>query len=198
MKRPLARMATIAIVALLQAEPLGAVFLDIVPDVTSVTAGASVDVGVVIGALSHPPSVGAFDLSVGFDPALLFPSAVSFGPFLGDPLAFEAVTDADLSIPGVVEFAELSLLSPSELDALQPSSFTLATLSFTGVASGTARLSLIEPPRIDDAFGHKIPIPEPASLPLLILGWIALRVVRWQRPYGISSPPLTSTTWPVT
>ena len=57
--------------------------------------------------------------------------------------------------PGMVEFAEISLLSPTELDALQTSAFSLGTLSFTALGSGTASFSF-SAGVVDDGFGKKL------------------------------------------
>jgi hypothetical protein len=140
---------------------------------------ASVDVG--ISGIGHPPSVGAFDLSVSFDPALVLPTDVSFGALLGNPGASppEALTDFMFS-PGVVEFAEVSLLSPTELDVLQTPAFSLATLSFTALGSGTAFFSF-SAGVVDDAFGNKLAVvSEPSPCLLLATGLLALVSLGWR------------------
>jgi hypothetical protein len=43
----------------------------------------------------------------------------------------------DDTVPGSISIAEVSFLSGWELDALQGSSFTLATIEFVSIASGT-------------------------------------------------------------
>jgi hypothetical protein len=87
-----------------------------------------------------PPSLGAFDLDVSFDPSVLLPLDVAFGPFLGDPSLLEALTDFNF-FPGLVDLAEVSLLLPEELDALQRASFPLATLVFDRIGVGEERLA---------------------------------------------------------
>jgi len=99
-----------------------------------------ISIGVDIAGLGNPPSVGAFDLTVLYDSALVSFGGVTFGPLLGDT-SMEALTSSNAS-PGVVEFAEVSLLAPAQLDGLQSPGFTLATLSFEGLGSGTASFSL--------------------------------------------------------
>jgi hypothetical protein len=174
MKSP-RRIVTVAIACVLAGSvPAGATSVGLSPSLPSFVTGDIVNVAAVISGLptGSPPSVGAFDLSVAFDPAALFPLDVTFGPYLGDPLLFEALTDVDLSSPGIVNFAEVSLLSPAELDALQPGDFTLATLSFRALRTGRTSLSYLAI-RVDDAFGDKIlvtAVPEPATLGLVLLG----------------------------
>jgi hypothetical protein len=88
---------------------------------------------------------------------------------------------AELIYSGSVEFAEVSLLSSSALNARQPSSFALATLSFEGVGSGIASLSL-ETGVVDDAFGNKLVfVPEPRTgfLIVMLAGCSLLVKRRW-------------------
>jgi hypothetical protein len=89
----------------------------------------------------------------------------------------EALTDFTF-MSGAVEFAEVSLLSPAQLDALQPANFSLATITFTALASGTSSLSFLEA-TVDDAFGNKIP--EPGTLVLLCIGVFGLVGYRLRR-----------------
>ena len=87
------------------------------------------------------PSLGAFLVEVTFDDSLLTVDSVSYGLLLGDtdPFAFE--TDILTTVgAGSVSLDEISFLFDFELDALQPESFTLATLSFTGDNAGISAL----------------------------------------------------------
>lgn len=88
-----------------------------------------------------PDSLGAFSLDITFDETLFTFDSVVFGEYLGDPSFFEADTYYDDSIPGSVYVDEVSWLFDWELDLIQPDSFTLATLTFTGSSIGN---SLIE------------------------------------------------------
>jgi len=171
-----------------------AISLDFVPAFQTVATGQSVVVDLVISGLARPPSVGAFDLDVSFDPSILTPVDVVFGPFLGDPLLFEAITGFSFP-PGIVDLAEVSLLLPSELDSLQPSSFSLATLYFTASGDGISPLVLSEV-IVDDAFGDKLEVvagtgavevvPEPSTAWLLGSGLAALSACHWGRRYLLS------------
>jgi hypothetical protein len=173
-RRPLGHFIFVAIIALLNAAPAHAIVLDLVPPSPTVTIGNTVDVDVVISGLANPPSVGAFDLNVGYNPAIVSPTMVTFGPFLGNPLLFEALTAFDLATLGIVNFAEVSLLSPSDLDSLQRSSFSLATLSFLAIGTAASPFVFVGDLRVDDAFGNKLLVPEPPSGLLLILALGAL------------------------
>jgi hypothetical protein len=143
----------------------------ILPPSTAIVAGQSVTVAAQISGkpVGTAPSIGSFDFDVSFNPALLTPSAVTFGPFLGTP-GTEALTDFNF-LPGLVDFASVSLLSPDQLNTLQPASFTLASLTFVAIGSGTASFSFADA-IVDDAFGVKIP--EPGAGALLTVGLIGL------------------------
>jgi len=155
--------------------------------------GESIDVDVVISGLeSESPAeiVSAFDLEVQFNPSVLSPNSVSFGSFLGGLALFQSI---DLSTSGVVDFAEVSLLDDATLSALQPDTFTLATLSFDTLAAQISPLTLvINPPTNDikglnarvlplDVRGGSVTvslIPEPGMLMLVAGGLAAVTLGR--------------------
>src|SRR5687767_13812799 len=91
---------------------------ELVPSSTTVIAGQSISADIVISGkpIGGPPSIGTFDFDVSFNPAILTPTDVIFGLFLGDPIFGEALTDFTFQ-PGIVDLAAVSLLSPAELDA---------------------------------------------------------------------------------
>jgi hypothetical protein len=180
MRKMIRLFIAIGVVALLNIKPVHAVFLSLTPTSATVTTGNIVDLDVSISGLGNPPSVGTFDLSVGFDSTILSPTSVTFGPLLGDPSLLEALTAFDLSSPGIVEFAEVSLLSPSDLDALQSPSFSLATISFTAISEGSSPFFFAGNQIVDDAFGNKLPVstPEPDTVLLLGVSLLALGITR--------------------
>jgi len=158
-----------------------AISLSFVPPAQTVPIGQAVSVEVVISDLGDD-EVGDFDLDVSFDPTILTPTTVTFGALLGGPTLFEAVTSFSF-LPGVVDFAEVSLLSPADLEALQPDSFTLATLFFDTVGAGTSPLSFTQV-ILDDAFAQPLTVqtgsgsvsavPEPGTGILVGSGLIGL------------------------
>lgn len=140
--------------SLMWVSPVIAISLDIEPSMQTVGLG-SFNVDVVISGLNAAGEiVSAFDLDVAYDDSMLSATDVTFGSFLGDPLAFEAFTNVDLTTPGIVDFAELSLLFDFELASIQPDTFTLATLTFEATAFGTS--SLIFSDGFDDIKGRSI------------------------------------------
>ncbi len=121
-----------------------AVSLNFVPSSQTVGIGMPVSVDVQISGLGTAGEiVSAFDLDVTYNPAVLAATNVTFGPFLGDPFFFEALTDFNLSTAGIVDFSELSLLFDFELESLQPDTFVLASLDFDAIGAGTSGLSFI-------------------------------------------------------
>ncbi|MGH7392263.1 MAG: hypothetical protein ACREM3_22815 [Candidatus Rokuibacteriota bacterium] len=183
----------VALGGLLEVTPALAVSLGFVPASQTAGVGESVSVDVVVSDLGagSAPSLGAFDLDVSFDPLILAPTSVTFGPFLGDEGLVEALTSFTL-LPGVVDLAEVSFLLPAELDALQPASFTLATLFFDTLGVGTSPLTFAQA-LLDDAFAVRLdlapdtgsvtvvataPVPFPGTLLLVGSGLVAL-ALRW-------------------
>jgi hypothetical protein len=167
---------------LLATSPVSGAVLDLELSSQIAQTGQPVSADIVISgvAAGGPPSVGAFDLEVAFDPTILSAPSITFGPFLGDPNGLEALIASSLS-PAAVEIAEVSLLSPAALDTLQPGSFVLATLLFNGLTSGPVSLQFSRGV-VDDAFGEKlVEVPEPATVLLLGAGLTCLAVAAWMR-----------------
>lgn len=87
--------------------------------------------------------LAGFGFDILYDSSILGFESVSFGSLLGDldPLSFETDLDTTLN-PGILNLFELSWLSDTELEALQSDSFTLATVTFKGLAAGNSSLTL--------------------------------------------------------
>lgn len=142
--------------------PAGAASLTILPSSTLVTPGGAFAVDLVVSGLGDAaaPSVGAFDIDIGFDPTDLTLIGVTLGTALGDVGLGEAL-DASFGhyLPGVINIAEVSFLAPATLDAAQPDSFVLATLAFaaTGMAAGdTTTLGILTVLSLGDALGDPL------------------------------------------
>ena len=93
-----------------------------------------------VSGLGGGAALGTYDLNIAFDPAILSFKNAAFGTGL-DVLG---LGDIQSTTPGVgtVEFFELSLDSSSDLLSLQPSVFTLATLTFDTLAVGISPLTI--------------------------------------------------------
>jgi hypothetical protein len=131
------------------------------PDSILAGNGDSISFDLVISELGSfsPDSLGAFDISIGFDASVLSFASYDLGGFLGDINLFEAVDASSGDIGGAVNVAEVSLLSAIDLDALQPGEFTLATLNFTVInlaAGAVSQLSVLDGAVLSDADGESL------------------------------------------
>ena len=115
------------------------------PVSAAVSLGDTLDVGILISDLGGE-IVSAYDLDVSYDATILSATGVSFGSFLNDGDPFNSFQVFDLSTPGLIDLAELSLLFDSDLLSSQPDSFLLATISFSTLAEGTSALTLVPDP----------------------------------------------------
>lgn len=161
------------------------------PTHSSPAPGGTVMVDVVLSGLppGEPPSVGSFDLDVTYDPSIVLPVSLLFGPWLGQEALGEVIQFA-FDLGGVIDFGAVSLLTGPELDALQPGEFMLAQIGFLGLQPGNSPLSF-EQILIDDSDGLKLPvegtgggitvIPEPGTFLLTTLALVALFSWRGQR-----------------
>lgn len=135
-----------------------------------------------------PNGVGDYDLTIAFNAGVISASAVNFGTFLGGPA--NSFQSSSIGL-GSAEITEVSLLSPDNLIALQPSSFTLATITFNVLGYGTTPLNF-SAITIDDANalpltvvsipGSVSVVPEPSSFlgvaSAFLIGFVGL--LRWR------------------
>jgi hypothetical protein len=172
----------LGLVALFAIGSSQAIMIDFVPtSPLMVSNGDTVVVDVVVSDLGSE-SVSAFDLDVSYDTTFLSATGVIFGWGLGNPFFFEVFESSDLSTPGIVDIAAVSLLSDAELDALQGPSVTLASLEFAAVGSGLTALDFVWGPGQDikgrdNQQIYPTPVPEPSTVFLLVAGLLAVRWV---------------------
>ena len=117
--------------------------LEVVPSPSSPPVGSTLTVEVRVSGLGNfaPPSLGAFDLTLSFDPAVLSFTSGAFGVSLGDQNAAPAEAVAATG-PGTGQVFEVSLLAPADLNVRQPDAFTLFTAAFNVVGEGATALGV--------------------------------------------------------
>jgi hypothetical protein len=111
----------------------------------TISSGGVATVALDISGLGNGTALGTFDVNVGFNSSVVnFASATYGDPVLGDQLNLEGYGTISSTTPGIgtTELFELSLDSPSALTSRQAQSFTLATLTFDAVGTGTSALAL--------------------------------------------------------
>jgi hypothetical protein len=169
-----------ALLLLMAAGPGQAITIDISPSSSQVMVGHQASVDIIISGLggNTPPALGAYDIGVAYDQTILGLDYVTFGSGL-DVLGLVSLTEAFLVVPGLINLFELSLYSTADLELLQPSSFTLATLVFDTISVGLSSLSL-GVNSLSDADGTALNavvssaeiavVPEPGTWMLMLLG----------------------------
>lgn len=174
------------------------IFVDPATQVVNVGDTVTVDVNIRGLGVGSAPSVGFYDLDIGFDTSLLSfddtdPTAVVFGTEL-DPFGF-GVNPRGVAGTGPVNVFELSLDFPADLNALQADSFTMFSLTFEAHAVGTSAVTLglfalsdaVGSPLVSGLLDGEIVIealtaaPEPAPIALLAVGLLALTIARRRR-----------------
>jgi len=124
----------------------GAVTLSLSPSSLTIPVNTDYSVDLVVSDLDVPGGevVGGFDVDISFDPTQASFLGYTLGTSLGDEGFFEAL---DFSLGdlggGLIDLAEVSLLSTAELLPIQTESFTLATLDFHCLGCGTSLIEIV-------------------------------------------------------
>jgi len=180
--------------ALLCGQTLYAATIGISPGSQTTVVGSSVNVSLGVSGLGagSGPSVGAYDVNITFNPVMLQLITASFGdPGLGDQLDVDGSGSVQIITPslGTVELFELSLDSIDDLNNLQASSFTLATLTFQAIGVGSSPVP-VTINALSDAYGDVLPatvqsgtvnvssssVPEPQSVSIVTIGLFGISI----------------------
>lgn len=144
LKQLMVRWAAGAVLLASSTSLIASTTLSLEPSSPQVGIGSTFTVNLVVSGLGDhsAPSLSLFDVDLSYDSSLFSLGSVAFGTGLGDVGQGEAITEANTATLGSVNLNEFSLLELSSLEALQTSTLTLASLSFTAIQSGTGSFGL--------------------------------------------------------
>lgn len=111
------------------------------PNAQTIGVGNPASMDLVVSGLGNlsAPSIGAFDFDLSYNAAIISAVSLTFGNFL-DLGGLGSVQFSDLTTAGAIHLGEVSFESSSDLNNAQPDTFMLATLGFTGLASGISSI----------------------------------------------------------
>jgi hypothetical protein len=138
---PIAAGASAALCIVAFAPPAAAIGIGFDPDLQSVELGDAAAVDLVFSDLGGE-IVSAYDLDITYDASVLDATGVVFTTALGEEAFFEVFDDFDVSAPGLVDLAQLSLLPDPVLAVVQGGAEVMvATILFEAVGVGTTDLA---------------------------------------------------------
>ena len=150
------RRSLAALAILLLASPGHALVIEFEPAADIVNVGDTFEIDIRVSGLdAAAEAVTGFDLFIGFDPAILSPASVAFGPgadaIFNTDVAFAFGDTFDLGAGLLLGTTGLSTTDPFSIAALgfipspQGDSVLLATLMVDALAVGSSDLTLLDP-----------------------------------------------------
>jgi hypothetical protein len=177
-----------------------AVSIDLISNQTAVSIGDNVEVQVRISGLNDAsaPSLGDYDVSFNYDTSLFNFSSIVWGDsLLGNQVdlsGFGSLQDVSSGL-GWLRVFELSFDDALDLELFQAGEFTLFRVLLNATAIGSGNF-LLTTNAFGDAYGNDIlidaisgttvnvgmSVPEPSSVLSLLLGVLAIGVLRAKMP----------------
>lgn len=170
-----------------------AVTIGFEPKTQNIFLGSTINIDLFIWDFGDhtSPSLSVFDIDVSYNTMVLSFIDYKLSSHLGDISSCEAL---DLSYGeqqhGTINLANLSLLSPDELNSFQPSEFAFATLTFKAIAPGSSKLNFTNASLGDEQRdcldiqiepGNINVVPTPATILLLGSSFACLITERFMR-----------------
>jgi hypothetical protein len=177
--------------------------LTVVPNVGSVSGGGTVSAAIEISGLQgdapNGPSLGAYEFTLSWNSSILGDPIVTFGdPTLGDELALDSISSitctgtacGGVSTSDSLTIGELSLDPINVLNGDQAAAFTLATVDFTAVGSGSTASLALSNIVLADAVGNSLSlgpygapseVPEPRTGVVILAAGLAVLFIRHRR-----------------
>ena len=174
-----------------------AISINLIANQTAVNVGDNLEVQVRISGLNDAsaPSLGDYDVNFNYDASLFNLSSIVWGDsILGNQLdlsGFGSLQDVSSELDWLRAF-ELSFDNALDLESLQAGEFTLFSVLLNAAVIGSGSFSLTTN-ALGDAYGNglfidaitgttvdvgSVSVPEPSSLLLLLLGIVAIAVLR--------------------
>lgn len=171
-----------------------ALSISVIPESPVIYQGNATSINIYVSNLIDDINLAEFNFDISFDNSILSFDSYTLGTNLSDPMDGPDDWSMGYDGYGTINISELSWLWDF---SAQPESFVLATLTFTGNSAGISNLQLSNI-ILGDEMGESLlgitevfdgalevttadPVPEPATLFLLITGLVGLSGIRKKR-----------------